>query len=220
MIVKYALVHALSLTQITNLFTLINCMFPCHILPNTRYLIDKLFHPKDCMQLHAICTQCGAYVKKFKRKDKFVKCGLCKSNVQVDSYKYKDFFVTIDASFPISKLIESNSSYYNYVVNERVHEKGRIRDIYDGKRYRDFVKKLSEYDRHAYASVTFNTDGAPLFASSSYSIWPIYLMVNELPYNVRTKELIVVGLWFGKDKPDMNVFLGPFVENMNKLSTE
>ncbi|XP_043472842.1 uncharacterized protein LOC122505365 [Leptopilina heterotoma] len=220
MIVKYALVHALSLTQITDLFMLINCMFAFHILPNTRYLIDKLFHPKDCMQLHATCTKCGAYVGKFERKDKFIKCGVCKTKIQVGDYKHKDFFVTIDPSAPISKLLESNSTYHNYVMNERPYEKGHIRDIYDGKRYRNFVKKLNECDKHAYASVIFNTDGAPLFTSSSYSIWPIYLMVNELPYNVRTKELIVVGLWFGKDKPNMQVFLDPFVETMNKLSTE
>lgn len=220
MIIKYSLVHALSLSQITDLFMLINCMFVSHILPNTRYLIDKLFHPKECMQLHAMCTNCGAYIGKFTCKDNVLICGVCKSKIEVRNCKYKDFFVTLDASLPISKLLETNSDYYNYVINERVHESGRIRDIYDGKRYRDFVNNLSECDRHAFATVTFNTDGAPLFTSSAYSIWPIYLMVNELPYNVRTKELIVVGLWFGKDKPDMNVFLGPFVENMNKLSKE
>ena len=36
---------------------------------------------------------------------------------------------------------------------------------------------------------------------------------------MRTNELVLVGLWFGKDKPDMNVFLAPFVEHMNQLST-
>lgn len=71
-----------------------------------------------------------------------------------------------------------------------------------------------------YATVTFNTDGAPLFTSSTYSIWPIYLMLNELPYHVRTNELILAGLWFGQSKPNMNTFLGPFVEKMNILSTE
>ncbi|XP_033226058.1 uncharacterized protein LOC117178736 [Belonocnema kinseyi] len=35
-------------------------------------------------------------------------------------------------------------------------------------------------------------------------------MVNELLMHTRRKELILVGLWFGKNKPNMNVFLGPF----------
>ena len=45
-------------------------------------------------------------------------------------------------------------------------------------------------------------------------------MVTELPYNVRTKELILVGLRFEKDKPNMKVFLAPFVEKMNILGIE
>ena len=45
-------------------------------------------------------------------------------------------------------------------------------------------------------------------------------MVNELPVHVRTNELILVALWFGKDKPNMNVFLGPFIDQMNTLATK
>ena len=126
----------------------------------------------------------------------------------------------LDIFNPISKLIESNSEYYKYFTNDRVHVKGTIRDIYDGKRYRHFVTELSEENRKRYATVAFNTDGAPLFTSSTLSIWPIFLMLNELPYEVRTKELILVGLWFGKNKPNMNAFLGPFIETMNTLSTK
>ena len=116
----------------------------------------------------------------------------------------------MDASSLISKLIESNREYYNYIMNGRVYEEGVIRDIDDRKGYQDFI--TSESDRHRYVKIIFNTDSANLFNSSAYSIWPIFSMVNELPFNVRSKELILAGLWFGKDKPNMNVFLKPFVE--------
>ena len=43
-------------------------------------------------------------------------------------------------------------------------------------------------------------------------------MVNKLPMYVRTRELVLAGLWFGKNKPDMRIFLNSFVENMNDLS--
>ena len=36
--------------------------------------------------------------------------------------------------------------------------------------------------------------------------------------DVRTSEVIVCALWFGKDKPDMYVFLQAFVANINKIS--
>ena len=152
MIIKYALVHALSLTQIYELFNLINCIFDEAVLPTTKYLIDKLFCPRSCVHLHAICNECGAYIGTFQRKYQFVNCSVCKAKINVSDNAYKDFFVMLHVSEPISKLIESNSEYYNYVTNDRVHEKGRIRDIYDGKRYRDFVKQLSEENKKQYAT--------------------------------------------------------------------
>ena len=66
MIVKYAIAHAFSLTEITDLFMLINCIFVYHIIPNFRYLMDKFFYPINCMELHATCPKCDAYAGKFK----------------------------------------------------------------------------------------------------------------------------------------------------------
>ena len=65
MIIKYSLIHSLSLTGIIDLFNMINCVFAQPVLPNTRYLIDKLFYPKKCTKFHAICTECGAYIGQF-----------------------------------------------------------------------------------------------------------------------------------------------------------
>ena len=39
----------------------------------------------------------------------------------------------MDALSLISKLIESNSEYYNYIMNGRVYGEVVIRDIYDRK---------------------------------------------------------------------------------------
>ena len=64
----------------------------------------------------------------------------------------------MDVASSISKLIETNSKYYNYVVNRRVHEKDSISDIYDGKKYREFVNSLNESDRHSYAKTVCNAD--------------------------------------------------------------
>ena len=132
MIPKFALVHALSLTVITDLFVMINCIFAESFLPDTRYLIDKLFYPKNCTKLYATCSKCGAYLGRFERKDKFVKCKICNTKIDLNDYAY--LFVMMDVASPISKLIETNSEYYDYVVNHRIHETGCNRDIYDGIR--------------------------------------------------------------------------------------
>lgn len=92
-------------------------------------------------------------------------------------------------------------------MNERVTDVNVVKDIYDGKLYKAFLQSLDPETRHKYLTVTFNTDGGPLFESSTYSIWPLFLEVNELPFHIRTKDLIVAALWFGRNKPNMNVFL-------------
>ena len=59
-----------------------------------------------------------------------------------------------------------------------------------------------------------------VFSSSKVSMWPIYLMVNELPPKVRRENLILTGVWCGKTKPNMTVFLQKFVDEAKKLATD
>lgn len=217
MLIQYSLVNALPLTAIENLFKLINCIFVESIIPETKYFIDKLFNPKNCTTYHALCDNCGQNIGTFTSSDIIKKCALCNFDTNVKDSMYANFFVTLDPSTQISDLIEANCDYYDDVVNYKVSNNQVIGSIYDGKLYQRFVKGLDSSDRNRYVTVIFNTDGAPLFESSTYSIWPIYIMLNELPIEIRTKNLIVVGLWFNKKKPDMNVFLKPFVEKMNSM---
>ena len=57
-----------------------------------------------------------------------------------------------------------------------------IRDIFDGHEYRKHVQSgfLSEQNK-ANVSLTLNTDGVEIYKSSKYSLWPIWLQINELP---------------------------------------
>lgn len=63
--------------------------------------------------------------------------------------------------------------------------KGESRgDIYDGIVYQNLVHSGFLSNEHN-ISLIFNTDGVPVFRSSSFSMWPILLLVNELPYRMR-----------------------------------
>ena len=70
-------------------------------------------------------------------------------------------------------------------------------------------------------SVTFawNFDGVPLSKSSKISIWPFYLMVNEIPKKLKHKKenTVVADLWFGSTKPAANLFLSIFENDLQKL---
>jgi hypothetical protein len=85
-------------------------------------------------------------------------------------------------------------------------------DIMDGDCYRQLPLDINDF------TCSINTDGVNVFKSSTFSIWPIFLSINELSYKTRRKHTLLVGLWFGKKKPSFRTFLTPFVEQCVDLS--
>ena len=77
------------------------------------------------------------------------------------------------SNFSDSKVWESLQERFR-----RTHFDGVIRDVYDGDHYRHHSSFLSH---PANISLLLNTDGVAIFRSSTVSIWPIWLMINELP---------------------------------------
>lgn len=121
------------------------------------------------------------------------------------------------------QIFFSQKDFYNKLQRRFLSQpRGQIyEDIYDGKLYRSHAKGpsglLSSPDN---LSFTFNTDGAPVFKSSNVSIWPLFLIINELPYEARMRQenMLLAGLWFGKQKPFMGTYLYPFYNSFKKLS--
>jgi len=96
-----------------------------------------------------------------------------------------------------------------------------IEDIYDGQIYQEqmengFLRNPNNI------SFMWYTDGLSLFKSSQFSIWPMFLVVNELNYKARTsrENVILAGLWFGREKPNPNLFMGPLHSDMSVLENE
>lgn len=115
----------------------------------------------------------------------------------------------------------SRSGFYNdlqHRFNRKKQAQENIEDIYDGRLYRSLARKgiLSSGNN---ISFIFNTDGVPVFKSSKVSIWPLYLIINELPHHKRfaKENMLFAGMWFGEKKPAMWTFLKPFHESFSKL---
>lgn len=217
MILKFSLSNELSFSGLVNLFMLINSMFETPILPDSRYIIDKLLNPKEGVEYHAVCHNCSVYLGKFGDIKSSNICNVCNSPINLKNTGDSTFFTLIDPSQQISDLISNHEDYFYYVTNERIHRQGYINDVYDGKKYTEFVKSLPNEDKGNYVTAVFNTDGAPKFKCSQYSIWPLYLMINELPKEIRTSKLVVCGLMFTNKKPNMTVFLDKFVDLVNNF---
>ncbi|XP_008213154.1 uncharacterized protein LOC100678713 isoform X3 [Nasonia vitripennis] len=220
MILKFSMNNNLSVTGMTNLFKLINTIFETSIMPNSRYLADKLFNPMDKAEFHAVCPNCTAYIGKFGEIENVRNCRICTLELDLSNPSNTSYFILLNPSSQIKDIISIYQDHYEYVIKERVREPNSISDVYDSKEYIKFVDSLPEQDKSNYISAVFNTDGANKFKCSKYSIWPLFLMLNELPKQERMSKLITCGLFFNKHKPDMTVFLGTFVDMMNRLTKD
>ncbi|KAL7288242.1 hypothetical protein TKK_0017583 [Trichogramma kaykai] len=103
-------------------------------------------------------------------------------------------------------------------MHNRNRNENDISDIYDGQLYKKFMATLNNEELHSFATCVFNSDGSPVFKSSTHSIWPIQISLNEIPAHVRQKKTITWALWFGKSKPDMNTFFKTFTDIFQEMS--
>ncbi|KAG0418280.1 hypothetical protein HPB47_004984 [Ixodes persulcatus] len=88
-------------------------------------------------------------------------------------------------------------------------------DIMGGAFYR---RQREELNLKMDVTITVNSDGSPLFISSKFSIWPVQMTMNELPPNLRCKNLTILMLWYGQSHPDMTLVLQAFAKQMDLLT--
>ncbi|CAF4182121.1 unnamed protein product, partial [Rotaria magnacalcarata] len=73
-------------------------------------------------------------------------------------------------------------------------------------------------------TLTLNVDGVKLSKNSQTTIWPILLVVNEIPPNSRFKieNVIIAGVWPGPSKPsrgEIRLLLRPFIDELLYLES-
>ena len=69
-------------------------------------------------------------------------------------------------------------------------DNGKIRDICDGTEYKKHVENGFLADTRN-ISLALNTDGVAIFKSSKKGeLWPLYLVINELPPKMRYFKIL------------------------------
>jgi len=70
-----------------------------------------------------------------------------------------------------------------------------------------------------FITLMWNTDGMQIFSSNTFSLWPFYLVVNELPPKKRflSENLLIAGVWGSVVKPHPNVFLLPIYKDLKTI---
>ena len=140
-----------------------------------------------------------------------------------DFAKNSSYFLSVDMEQQFQQLLqlpEVESDILTYRFQRQKINVDAYEDIYDGAVYKNLSKPGSVLSNPFNFSYTFTTDGVSLGKSTGSSVWPIWAFCNELSPKLRRKHMLFAGVWVGQKDPNMRLFLKPFVELANRLSTE
>ena len=96
-----------------------------------------------------------------------------------------------------------------------------LHDVWDGSAVRPLCAPGRFFSHKNHLALPLSTDGVPLFKLSKVSLWPVYLVILNLPANIRTnyENVILCGIWVGPTKPVMKLLLDPVMQHIQQLST-
>lgn len=157
---------------------------------------------KNPLQYHHYCPVCKSAVEKKEVKQ-------CRNQKCLTDFSDRElpYFLHVPVINQIRSFF-SHAGFYMSLQGRFTKQRiGQLKDVYDGYLYQNMCKDNGPLSKPENVSFLLNTDGAPVFKSSKFSIWPIFLSINELDFKLRNlpQNMILSGLWFGADKPEMNI---------------
>ena len=97
----------------------------------------------------------------------------------------------------IRKILKSNN-ILNSKHSLENSSSDKLRDIYDGRIYQNLYEKFkNKFNNREMFTFLLNTDGIAISDSSKLTMWPVYLVINELPLETRftTENIILAGIF-------------------------
>lgn len=143
------------------------------------------------------CTGCHLVAKKISKKSNFL------------------------VHFPLVPQICRILKMHSGVIMKHLHRARNdnvISHVDDGQLFENLLRKYG----NELLTFTLNSDGANIFASSRWSLWPVQLYLNCLPPSIRLmpENIIVTTLYYGGHKPDMSTLLFPLCKELECLDEE
>ncbi|XP_025162723.1 uncharacterized protein LOC105181603 isoform X2 [Harpegnathos saltator] len=210
--------HSLTMTTTIDILKMINLIFDkkC-MLPDSKYKVSKYCEIEDTFKYHLYCPVCLKYLKMLTRIETGKK-SICTCGSEIEESS-TNAFITLNFHAQLKSLLENTNVKKSLKSRYRGRNNGSLQDICDGAMYKKLCKRNKPLNNMWNFSYTFNTDGCQAGNSNKVSIWPIYATLNELPYKMRSKYMMLLGIWVNKREPNMQIFLQPFVKEVNFLST-
>lgn len=210
-LLKHYLRYKISLVQLEDLAKLLNSVPKTSVrLPTTKYLLTKEFSKLCSLECyrHITCSNCKTQNKKnfFSNDALICQCGE-QSKLSEDNH-----FITFNIEQQIKNIFCNN---FNRIKTSTIFVNDNISDSVN-ELINEITKKNGQF-----LSLTINTDGVSLQKSNTFSLWPIQLICNFLPAEIRydCKNIIVAGLYYGKTKPNFLTFFEPLAKEMNHLQS-
>lgn len=217
LILSFVLRHTLTGIALSDLLDLISIHCPENSLSTSKYIFLKDLQPvKDHLQCHIYCPNCEYY---FGDKVDGGQCVICNTTLDRNSsLKNGNFFIYFPIQMQLENLLQREDIAACLKSGKESCNLENFSDVLSGTMYQNMHKPGGPLHCCDGISLTLNCDGVPVFKSSQYSIWPLQGIINELSYNVRKENVLLFGLWFGTNKPNVNTFLKPFSQECEKLS--
>ncbi|CAF1033550.1 unnamed protein product [Brachionus calyciflorus] len=151
------------------------------------------------------CNKCLIYTDTIDNKLSN-ECPVCKSKLQMD---YK-----LNSEDQLKRIFSNNRK-------DLINFKPKFSDIFiqdfcDGKIYNEIYRTES---KSKFYTLLLNTDGIELAQKSKLSIWPIILVINELPIGKRFcfNNIVIGGLSVSNGKPNLGFLLNMINSDLKKF---
>ena len=205
LIMTYALRHNLTDIGIEDYLKVTNCHLPYNLY-RSKYKFLQAF-PNSKHHQYFYCPEC---FKILDFEEKFAFCDVRHINYKKSKLKKREkYFFHIPLKDQIIEILNSKT-FLHFRKNDDTDS-----DIVNSQVYQKLIR--NNFIGHNDITLTFNSDRVSLWNSSNKSMWPILVTINELPYRIRKTNVLLCGLWYGKEKPVMNTSLKPFIEKLSEL---
>lgn len=226
-IITFAMTEHLSWNALFHLLTLIylHCPSPNNCVQTLRKLWGHFRNLNTPIEWHYYCRHCHAYIGT-EEPSRSSHCTSCKKDFSTGRSSSWHSFIVFPIIAQLScffqekgflELLRYRFDHEHDKANRGVPD--NIEDIVDGDNYKRFFGPGGFLRNPHNICFQINTDGVALFKSSKFSIWPVYIVICDLPPSKRytRKYRIFAGLWFGFTKPTFSTFMKPFVNMMQSL---
>lgn len=210
LILEFCIAHNLTDVAIEDLLHLINCHLPQPVLPS-KYLFLKRFPPIATIKTFYYCPECFEILS-FENSIA-IQCPSCTRAFQKNILRRDGhFFINVPLKPQLSNLF---SGPLFYELQRENIENDTIADITSGIVHKTLRRNGTIQDLDI--SIQWNADGVQPFMSGKMSMCPLQVAINELPFRKRKDNIILAGLWASTKKPVLDIFLKPFVDELNDL---